>query len=69
MHLPGALIISWEIHKQHVYCGMGSPLPIRGSRLGNTIAVAIGTCLCGRLPIREHFGEYDVLQQGYGLCT
>ena len=49
-----------EVHK--AYRRMGSSFPIRGSWLGNTIAVATGTCLCGRLPIREHFGEYDVLQ-------
>lgn len=48
---------------------MGSLLPIRGSWLGNAIAVAAGTCLCGRLPIREHFGEYGVLEEGYGLCA
>ena len=44
---------------------MGSSLPISGHWLDNTIAVATGTYLCGRLPIREHFGEYGVLQGGY----
>lgn len=43
---------------------MGTSLPNRCSWLGNTIAVATGTCLCGRLPIRERFGEYGVLQGG-----
>ena len=43
---------------------MGSSLSIRCSWLGKTIAVATGTYLCGRLPIREHFGEYGVLQEG-----
>lgn len=44
---------------------MDSSLPISGNWLVNTIAVATGTCLCGRLPIREHFGEYGVMQEGY----
>lgn len=49
-----------EVHK--AYRGMGSSFSIRGSWLGNTITVATEPCLCGRLPIREHLGEYDVLK-------